>query len=91
MNEISITKPELILVAGTRVALGIGVGLLLADRFSDTSRRAIGWTLAVFGALITVPIAFEVLGKPEAIPRSMGVSPPSDSHRRELEAVPSGV
>jgi hypothetical protein len=91
MKEISITRPELILVAGTRVALGVGVGLLLADRFTDTSRRAIGWTLTLFGALITVPIALEVLGKPEPIQRSMGVCPPSDRRRRTLEGVPSGV
>jgi hypothetical protein len=91
MNEISITRPELILVAGTRVALGVGIGLLLADRFSDSTRRAIGWTLTAFGALITVPIALEVLGKPEPIPRSMGVTAPNESRRRTLEGVPSGV
>jgi hypothetical protein len=91
MNEITITRPELILVAGTRVALGIGVGLLLADRFGDTSRRAIGWTLAIFGGLITVPLALEVLGKREPTPRSMGVSAPNENRRRTLEGVPSGV
>ena len=62
MRETRITLPELVLVAGTRAALGAGLGLLLADRLSDEQRRAIGWTLFLFGALSTVPIAFEVFG-----------------------------
>jgi hypothetical protein len=32
MREASITLPELGLIAGTRAALGAGLGLLLADR-----------------------------------------------------------
>ena len=91
MNEISITRPELVLVAGTRVALGMGVGLLLADHLSDSARRAVGWTLTIFGALITVPIALEVLGKPKPMVRSMGVSAPNTNRGRTLEGVPSGV
>lgn len=62
MRETRITLPELILVAGTRAALGAGLGLLLADRLSDNERRAVGWTLFLFGALTTVPLALEVLG-----------------------------
>jgi len=62
MRETRITLPELILVAGTRAALGAGLGLLLADRLSDDERRAVGWTLFLFGALTTVPLALEVLG-----------------------------
>jgi hypothetical protein len=34
MRETRITLPELVLVAGTRAALGAGLGLLLADRLS---------------------------------------------------------
>jgi hypothetical protein len=62
MRETQITLPELALVAGTRAALGAGVGLLLANRLSDEQRRAVGWTLVLFGALSTVPLAFEVFG-----------------------------
>ena len=89
MNEITITRPELILVAGTRAALGIGVGLLIADHLADTPRRAIGWTLTIFGALITVPLAFEVLGKPSGMTRSMGAPEPSVNPR--TLRVPTGV
>jgi hypothetical protein len=63
MRETHVTLPELGLIAGTRVALGAGIGLLLADRIPPPQRRAVGWTLLLFGALTTVPLAFEVFGK----------------------------
>jgi len=63
MKERQITLPELALIAGTRAALGAGLGLLLADRLSPEQRRAVGWTLFLVGALTTVPLAFEVLGR----------------------------
>ena len=58
-------------IAGTRVALGAGIGLLLADRLNDDQRRAVGWTLLAVGALTTVPLAAEVLlrHEPGAGPR----------------------
>jgi hypothetical protein len=63
MREARITLPELALIAGTRAALGAGLGLLLADRLPEGQRRAIGWTLLLVGALSTVPLAFEVYGR----------------------------
>jgi hypothetical protein len=62
MKEIRITVPELMLVAGTRAILGIGIGLLLADRLSNGQRKGAGWALALVGALTTFPLAFEVFG-----------------------------
>ena len=64
MRETQVSLPELALVAGTRVALGAGLGLLLADRWPTDQRRAVGWTLLLLGALTTIPLAFEILGKP---------------------------
>jgi hypothetical protein len=63
MRETHVTLPELALIAGTRAALGAGLGLLLADRLTTEQRRAIGWTLLLFGAISTIPLAFEILGK----------------------------
>jgi uncharacterized membrane protein YfcA len=63
MRETRVTFPELALVAGTRAALGAGVGLLLADRLNADQRRAVGWTLLLIGAITTLPLAFEVFGK----------------------------
>ncbi len=62
MKETRITLPELGLVAGTRAALGVGIGFLLADRLSPEQRRAVGWTLVLIGALTTIPLAIEILG-----------------------------
>jgi hypothetical protein len=62
MRETSLTLPELGMIAGTRAALGAGLGLLLADRLSDDQRRAIGWTLVMVGVVSTIPLATEVLG-----------------------------
>jgi hypothetical protein len=62
MKETRISLPELGLIAGTRAALGFGLGLLLADRWSTEERRGIGWALVLVGLVSTVPLAFEVLG-----------------------------
>ena len=62
MRETRVTLPELALIAMTRVALGAGLGLLLANRLPEDQRKAVGWTLLLMGAISTVPLAFEVLG-----------------------------
>lgn len=63
MTEIQVTIPELVLLVGTRAALGAGLGLLLAGRLPGNVRRAVGWTLLTVGAVTTVPLAFEMVGK----------------------------
>jgi len=70
MRETTISLPELALVAGTRVLLGAGIGLLLADRLPADRRKAVGWTLMLVGAVTTVPLAFDVLGRSQAADRS---------------------
>jgi hypothetical protein len=71
MQEKVLTIPELILIAGTRVALGVGIGLLLADKLTDKERKAAGWALVGVGALSTIPIAMNVLGKSEVVERGL--------------------
>jgi hypothetical protein len=66
MKERILTIPELILIAGTRVALDVGIGLLITDKLTDHERWAAGWVLAGVGALTTVPLAMDVLAKPVA-------------------------
>jgi uncharacterized membrane protein YfcA len=61
MKRISLAIPEIALIAGTRAALGAGLGLLLADRLSNEQRRAVGWTLLAVGAISTLPIATQIL------------------------------
>ena len=66
MKETRVTLPELALIAGTRAAAGAGLGLLLANRLSESQRKAVGWTLLLVGALSTVPLALEVFGRSRA-------------------------
>jgi hypothetical protein len=61
MRPRTVTIPELALIAGTRVALGAGIGLLAADRLNDDQRRAVGWTLLGVGVITTIPLVAEVL------------------------------
>ena len=64
MKARELTIPEIILIGGTRGALGAGLALLLGDRLSAEQRRAVGWTLFFVGALTTIPIALNILNKP---------------------------
>ena len=57
----TLTLPELGLIAGTRVALGMGIGMLVADRLNPDQRRAVGLALLAVGALTTIPLAADVL------------------------------
>jgi hypothetical protein len=58
-----IRLPELALLAGTRGALGAGVGLLLSDKLSEEQRKNIGWTLVAVGVLTTIPLAAMLFGR----------------------------
>jgi hypothetical protein len=73
MTERTLTISEIILIAGTRVALGVGVGLLIADRLDRDARKAAGVALVAVGALTTIPIVANVLGKPQ-------IASPADGH-----------
>jgi hypothetical protein len=63
MKQLSLTIPELGLIAGTRAALGAGIALLLSDQLDAERRRAVGWTLLAVGAISTIPLIAEILGK----------------------------
>ena len=65
--------PEIMLVAGTRVALGVGIGLLLSDRLNNDQRKAAGWALLAVGVLTTIPIVAGALSKPPVVGRPAGV------------------
>jgi hypothetical protein len=65
MRERGLTIPEIMLIGGTRVALGVGLGLLIADKLSHDTRKGAGWALLAVGVLTTVPLVMNVIGKPE--------------------------
>jgi multisubunit Na+/H+ antiporter MnhB subunit len=63
MKGRTLTIPDLALIAGTRIALGAGIGLLLADRLNKDHRKGAGWALLAVGVLTTLPLMMNVLGK----------------------------
>jgi CBS domain-containing protein len=63
LKERKVTLPELVLVAGTRAALGVGVGLLLKDKLNKDQRRGAGLALLIMGGLSTIPLALEIFGE----------------------------
>jgi hypothetical protein len=63
MFERKLTGTELGLLAGTRVALGIGIGLLLSGRLTSDQRKGAGLALMIVGAITTVPLAIGLLSQ----------------------------
>jgi hypothetical protein len=65
--------PEIGLIAGTRVALGIGIGLLVSDKLRGDQRKGAGWALVGMGVLTSVPIILNVFGKPRVAGEPMAL------------------
>jgi hypothetical protein len=63
MKAAKLTLPEIILIGGTRVAMGAGLGFLLANKVAKGARKYAGWTLFGIGALSTIPLAINVIKK----------------------------
>jgi hypothetical protein len=63
MKETRLSMPELALIAGTRAALGAGVALLFGDLLTKEQKKAVGVTLFLVGAVTTVPLLAEVIGR----------------------------
>jgi hypothetical protein len=61
MNKLVLSVPTFGFVVGTRVALAVGVGLLLSSRLTESQRRAVGLTLVAIGAATTIPAAMAVV------------------------------
>jgi hypothetical protein len=62
MRNLILTLPELAFIAGTRGALGAGIGLLISQKLTDAQRRAAGLVLLAFGVATTIPAAMAVFG-----------------------------
>jgi len=63
MIERNISLPEMILWTGTRVALGVGIGMLISRGLSKDAMKAAGLALTVVGGFTTVPLAISLIGK----------------------------
>jgi hypothetical protein len=58
--RVNLPLPLLFGIVATRAALGVGIGLLIADKLKD-KRRPVGAALVAIGVLTTVPAALAVL------------------------------
>ncbi len=66
MRHVSISLPEIGLIAATRGLGGAGVGLLLADRIPKQRRLKIALPLLAVGVLSTIPLIMDVVRKSRA-------------------------
>ena len=57
---------DIILIAGTRIALGAGIGRLLSGRLNNDQRKAAGLALTLIGGLTTISKAVGVTGQKSA-------------------------
>jgi hypothetical protein len=63
MTKVDLTLPQLFLIGATRGLLGVGIGLLVADRLSARQRSALGGALLGIGIASTVPLALQVFAQ----------------------------
>ena len=82
MLDRRINLPTLALIGGTRVALGVGIGMLLGNRMTSEQRQACGWALFAVGAVTTIPLALEVLGGEKISSHEEHEEEPAASDRR---------
>ena len=61
LKDVSVS--EIAFIAGTRAAIGVGAGLLLANKLSTKRRKAVGIPLLLLGILSTIPIAMDLFNK----------------------------
>ena len=80
MNNVVLNFPTFGFVVATRAMLGVGIGLLLADKIPADRRRAIGMTLVGIGAATTIPAAI-------AVARSRRTSELDEPETPEISAV----
>jgi hypothetical protein len=65
VRETRLSLPEIAFAISTRVMLGAGIALLLADRLNTEQRKAVGATLALVGLFTTIPTVWAVFRRCE--------------------------
>lgn len=69
MAEQRISILEIAFIAVTRVALGVGIGLLISGKLRRDERKAAGLALALVGGVTTIPFALRVRSLRNALER----------------------
>jgi hypothetical protein len=65
MKTATLRIPDLGFIAVTRVALGVGLGLLFCSQMDERTRRGAGIALVAVGLVTTIPIALRIFGGDE--------------------------
>lgn len=60
-GRVSLPLPLVGAIGATRGLLGLGIGLLVADRLDDKPRKMLGLALLGVGVATTIPLALTVL------------------------------
>lgn len=68
MPRLTVSGRDVFLLASTRVALGIGIGLLMSRRLREGARRRAGRTLLAIGALTTIPLVRRLRAARHTVP-----------------------
>ena len=84
MKKSTVKLPLLAFIAGTRVALGFGAGLLLSGKMSARRRRKVGMALVGLGAATTIPALRAVKAGMQRDLESAETEPRSPSWHDEL-------
>lgn len=61
MKKVQLNIPTLGFIVATRAAIGVGLGLLLSSRVSDSQRRSVGMALVGIGAVATIPAVMAIV------------------------------
>src|SRR4051812_44182027 len=90
-GQVQFTLPELALVLGTRAALGVGLGLLLAGRFASAERRAaVGRTLLLSGAFTAACLGSQLFVRPRPFTLTFGAGSDTTGGGSEPRQRPMG-
>ena len=65
-RRVNLSLPEFGFVVVTRAALGAGIGLLASAGLCKRTRRRLGATLVIIGALTTPPALYLLFGREAA-------------------------
>ena len=79
MKETRFTYPEVGLIGGTRALFGLGLGLLMGSRLSDSQRKTAGWTLLLVGAASALPLVLTVLSRSHELTPADRAPPDDDA------------
>lgn len=74
MRQKIFTLPEIVLIAGTRVVLGIGIGLLISQELNKDQAVGAGLALLGVGVVTSIPLALDVMGKPSVVEKQLALA-----------------